>query len=170
MAKTGKTAASVETMRVMNRKEDSSGVTRPRPRPGTGKATLAPTGNVRPQARPATPVRKSAASKVVAPTSTLSSSGGKTQPARPSTRPRSRLQTGQEPFQSTRDGMASRRIPVEAPATTIASRPQTRPQARPARAITFSRWKDMSRAERRAAGLPITDMPEASFNQAMSRK
>lgn len=166
MAKTGKNITdrlgnSEGAARISGVKGTGSGVTRPRPRPGTGKAAPAPSGNVRPQARPA---GKNAATKTVSSPATASVSGRKASGGAPATRPRSRSQAGQEPFRSTRDVMAERRIPVEA------SRPQTRPQARPERSVSYSRWKDMSRAERRAAGLPLSDMPEAAYNQAMSRR
>ena len=143
----------------------SSGSTRPRPRPGEGKGAPAPSGTVRPVAR--TP-NKTSSSKTASSPSSLSVSGSKGGGSAPasSTRPRARSETGQSPFQSTRDAMASRRTPVGGSAT-------TRPRARPERsesAPTYARWKAMTRAERREAGLPISDMPEAAWNQAMSRR
>lgn len=120
----------------------------------------------RPQARPTTPARKAAASKAPAATSTLRSTGVKGITSAPATRPRSRAQTGEAPFQSTRDAMATRRTPVQGPAT----RPQTRPQVRLVRVVPYSRWRDMSRAERRAANLPLSDMPETAYTQAMARR
>lgn len=36
--------------------------------------------------------------------------------------------------------------------------------------VPYSRWQRTSRAERREAGLPISDMPEASYNQAVARR
>ncbi len=160
MAKTGKNITdrlgnSPQAARVSGQKG------RPQARPTTRPESKAPA--TRPQARPATTASGKASKTPASPASTRVS-GAKAQATAPG-RPRARSTTGQEPFQSTRDAMASRRMPVGG----TPSRPSVRPQARPQRSVSYATWKNMSRAERRAANLPVSDMPEAAYNTMISR-
>jgi hypothetical protein len=151
---------------------------RPQARP-TSSTSVTKRPETRPQARN-TP--KASVSKTVDSPSNARVSGGKAPSTRPqarpdraapasSTRPRSRTESGQSPFTSTRDAMAERKGPVAARPSVRQAISQRRPQARPRNAqVSYSAWKDMSRAERREANLPVSDMAEAEWNRAMGRR
>jgi hypothetical protein len=155
---------------------------RPQARPTTRiSSTKAPA--TRPQARPG---RKDGSTKTAASPSSLrvsgATKGATTRPqARPersapttSTRPRSRTESGQEPFQSTRDALASRRTspnarpqtrPQARPErnTSAPTRPENRPKARPDNLVTIAQWRRLSREERRAMGLPLSEIGAQAY-------
>jgi hypothetical protein len=139
---------------------------RPQSRP-TSNTSVTKRPETRPQARN-TP--KGSVSKTVDSPSNTRVSGGKAPSTRPqarpdrtapaaSTRPRSRTESGKSPFTSTREAMAERRVSTQARPSVREAISQRRPQARPRNAqVNYSAWKNMSRAERQAAGLPTSEI------------
>jgi hypothetical protein len=160
MTKSGKSPSETSTLTVSGQKGRPQA--RPTPRVSSTKAPA-----TRPQARN-TP--KTSTSKTATSPSEVRVSGGKAPSTRPqarpdraapasSTRPRSRTESGQSPFTSTRDAMAERKGPVAARPSVRQAISQRRPQARPRNAqVSYSAWKNMSRAERQAAGLPTSEI------------
>jgi hypothetical protein len=159
MTKSGKSPSETSTLTVSGQKGRPQA--RPTPRVSSTKAPA-----TRPQARPSTLRTKSGTpdpsnlrvSGTKAPSTRPQARPDRTAPAA-STRPRSRTESGQSPFTSTRDAMAERKGPVAARPSVRQAISQRKPQARPRNAqVSYSAWKNMSRAERQAAGLPTSEI------------
>ena len=159
MAKTEKTAQDASTTRISGQKG------RPQARPTTRAESKAPA--TRPQARPATTGGK--APKAAASPSSARVSGAKAPAAAPG-RPRARSTAGQEPFQSTRDAMASRRTPVAGNTnrpSTGPARPETRPRARPDGIVSIDQWRRLTRKQRQDMGLPTSEIGAQVYSRRL---